>query len=182
MESTLQVIMEQLKGICAGQSELKSDICAEVKCDVNQIKADLTTRMLAMESEVGKCMIVMREELQTQKGDLCAGQAELEERLDKQQKDINLVVEQQTRDLRESLEATRRDLQAKLLTVENRTRRAGCSGPGACTSTVKPPKYDGTTSWAVFHRQFEAAAILNTWQPNEKAAHLLSVLQAKPPK
>jgi peptidoglycan hydrolase CwlO-like protein len=110
--------------------------------------------MHAMESEMGKCMSVIREELQTQIGDLYAGQAELEERLDKQQKDINSVIEQNIRDLRDGIEATRRDLEAKLAAAETRTRRAGGSGPGASTSTVKPPKYDGTTFWAVFHREF----------------------------
>lgn len=35
---------------------------------------------------MGNFMGVIREELETHIGDLCAGQAELEERLDKQQK------------------------------------------------------------------------------------------------
>jgi hypothetical protein len=179
METTLQVIMEQLKDMSAVQSELKSDICAEVKSDVNKINADLATQMHAVESKVSECMSVIREELQTQIGDLCAGQAELEERLDKQQKDVHSMVEQNTRDLREGIEATRRDFEARLAAVETRARRAGNSGPGTNTSTVKPPKFDGTTSWDVFHRQFEAAALQNNWQPREKAAHLLSVLQGQ---
>jgi len=44
---------------------------------------------------------------------------------------------------------------------------------------VKPPKFDGATSWAVFHRQFATTAVQNNWTPNEKAAHLLSVLQGQ---
>jgi hypothetical protein len=39
-----------------------------------------------MENKMGNFMGVIREELETHIGDLCAGQAELEERLDKQQK------------------------------------------------------------------------------------------------
>jgi hypothetical protein len=31
----------------------------------------------------------------------------------------------------------------------------------------------------VFHRQFEEAAVQNNWTSNEKAAHLVSVLQGK---
>jgi hypothetical protein len=60
-----------------------------MKCDVNKIKIDLTTRMHAMERKLDKCMSVSREGLQTEIGNLCAGKAELEDRLDKQQKDIN---------------------------------------------------------------------------------------------
>jgi hypothetical protein len=89
------------------------------------------------------------------------------------------MIEQQNRNLWEDTEATRRELKAKLAAVETRTRRAGGSGPGTKMSTVKPPKFDGTTSWAVFYRQFEAASVLNNWQPNEKAPHHLSVLQGQ---
>jgi hypothetical protein len=94
-------------------------------------------------------MSIIREELQMQIGDLSTGQVELKERL--QQKDVNSMVEQRTRDMREDIKATRREFEAKLAAVETQTRRAGGSGPGANTSTVKSPKFDGTTSWAVFH-------------------------------
>jgi hypothetical protein len=50
---------------------------------------------------------------------------------------------------------------------------------GANTDKVKPPKFDGSTSWVMFHRQFEAAAIHDDWTPREKAAHLLSILQGQ---
>jgi hypothetical protein len=50
---------------------------------------------------------------------------------------------------------------------------------GANADKVKPPKFDGSTSWVVFHCQFDAAAIHNDWTPREKAAHLLSVLQGQ---
>jgi hypothetical protein len=178
MEATLQVITEQLKELSAGQSALKSGIWAEVKSDTSKIGADLIAQVHAMESKMSSCMSVIREELQTQEGDLCTDQAELEERLDKQQKDVNSMVKQ-TQNLWEYIETTRRELEAKLAIVETQTRRAGGSGPGANTSTVKPPKFDGTTSWAVFYGQFEAAAVQNNWKPHEKAAHLVSVLQGQ---
>ena len=63
--------------------------------------------------------------------------------------------------------------------MEAQTRRAGGGSPGANTATVKPLKFNGATSWAAFHGQFEAAAVQNNWTPNEKSAHLLSVLQGK---
>jgi len=119
MEANLQLIMEQLKGmktgVCAtdtGQEALKSDITtttteikmhvfAEVKYDMKKIKADLITQLHAMENKMVNCMSVIREELETYMyiGDLCAGQAELEETLDKQQKNVTTIVEQQHRNL-----------------------------------------------------------------------------------
>jgi hypothetical protein len=63
--------------------------------------------------------------------------------------------------------------------VEARTRRADGCDLWANNTTEKPPKIDGATSWAVYHLQFEAAAVQNNWTPNEKAAHLLSVLQGE---
>jgi hypothetical protein len=107
------------------------------------------------------------------------------------------MVEQQTRNLREDLsrnieatsqnveamrhdlEETRRDLETQQAALEARTRRAGGGNAGANADKVKPSQFDGSTSWAVFHRQFEAAAIHNDWTPREKTAHLLRVLQGQ---
>jgi hypothetical protein len=82
------------------------------------------------------------------------------------------MVDQQARNLRE-------EFKAQIAAVEARSRRAGGGSPGARTATVKPPKFEGLTSWAVFHRQFEAAAVQNNWMPSEKAAQLVSVLHGK---
>ena len=78
-----------------------------------------------------------------------------------QEKEVIAIAEQQTRHLREDIEATRRELEARLAAVDAQAFRTGSGGPGASYSTVKPPKFDGATSWAVFHRQFEAAAVQN---------------------
>ena len=88
-------------------------------------------------------------------------------------------MEQQTRHLREDIEATRRELEARLAAVDARAGCAGGSGPGVKSSTVKPPKFVGASSWAVFHRQYEAAAVQNNWTQSERAAHLLGVLHGK---
>jgi hypothetical protein len=63
--------------------------------------------------------------------------------------------------------------------MEARTRRAGGGGPGANTTTVEPPKFDGAIFWVVFRQQFEAAGVQNNWTPNEQAFYFLSVLQGQ---
>jgi len=50
-------------------------------------------------------MSAIREELETQISDLCVGQTELEERQDKQQKNVASVMEQEARNLREEFDA-----------------------------------------------------------------------------
>jgi hypothetical protein len=96
---------------------------------------------------------------------------------------VSSKVEQQTRNLREDLsrniEATRQDFETQLAALEARTRLAGGSSAGANTDKIKPPKFDGSISWVVFHRQFDAAAIHNNLTPRKKAVHLLSVLQGQ---
>jgi len=57
------------------------------------------------------------------------------------------MVEQQARNLREEFEA-------QIAAVEARSRHAGGGGPGARIAIVKLPKFDGATSWTVFHGQF----------------------------
>jgi hypothetical protein len=142
----------------------------------------------------------LRQEIRAFQERIKAGKAEFEERVtcnvDTQLKNVSSKVEQQTRNLREDLsrnieatrqdveatrrelEATQRDLETQLAALEARTRRAGGGSAGANADKVKPPTFDGSTSWVVFHRQFEAAAIHNDWTPREKAAHL-SVLQGQ---
>jgi hypothetical protein len=143
----------------------------------------------------------LRREISDFQEGIRAGQDEFEERVtyavEARLEDVSPLVEQQTRNLREdlsrnieatrqdveatrrNLEATQRDLGVQLAALQDRTRRAGGSSAGTNADKVKPPKFDGSTSWVVFQRQFEAAAVHNVWTPGEKAAHLLSVLQGQ---
>jgi hypothetical protein len=50
---------------------------------------------------------------------------------------------------------------------------------GKSADRVKPPKLDGSTSWALFHHHSEAMANHNNWTICEKAAYLLAVLQGQ---
>jgi len=96
METIQTVIIKQLQYVSAGQGVMKSDVCAEVKSDMSKIRADLIIQVHALENKMGNYMRVIMEELETQIGDLCAGQAKLEERLDKQQENVASMVEQHT--------------------------------------------------------------------------------------
>ena len=77
------------------------------------------------------------------------------------------------------MEATRPELEAHLIAVEAGNRRAGGDGPRDNITTVKLPKFNGATNWAVFRRQFETAVVQNNLTQNEKSTHLFSVLQGQ---
>jgi len=165
MDPALQLIVDQFK-------ELKSDI------------SDM------FEDKVGKCMSTIAEGLKTDLNGLRnevraldskmnEGKAEMLGRLEGQQKEVTAVVEQQIWSLREDIEATRRELEARLAVLDARAGRAGGDGLEASSTTMKPQKFDSATSWAAFHRQFEAATVQNNWMQSERAAHLLSVLHGK---
>jgi hypothetical protein len=59
--------------------------------------------------------------------------------------------------LRRDLETTRRDFEAQLAAVDARTRHIDTGIAVTNAGNLKRQKFDGTTSWAVFHHQFEAA-------------------------
>jgi hypothetical protein len=86
MEVTLPVIMEKLKS-------LKTGIRAEVKSHMNNIRTDLINQVHAIENKMGNCVSVIREGFETQIGDLCTGQAQLKEGLEKQQKIVTSIVD-----------------------------------------------------------------------------------------
>jgi hypothetical protein len=134
-----------------------SAIIEELKRDMN----DLWGEVSALESRMNK------------------GRAEMEGRMERQQKEVTSLVEQQTQHLWEDIEARWSELEARLAALDARSSRTSGGSPRAKSTTVKPPKFDGATSWSVFHWQFEIAALQNNWTSNDRAAHLLSVLQGK---
>jgi hypothetical protein len=77
------------------------------------------------------------------------------------------------------VEATRHKVQTKLKEVEAWTERGAYqrigTGPGATNS----PKFDGSTSRAVFRRQFETVAEHNCWTSLERATYLIAAFQVR---
>jgi hypothetical protein len=71
------------------------------------------------------------------------------------------------------------EFQTHLATIETRTRCKGSSNAGTSAVVVKPPKFDGSSSWAGFHRQIKAVDYHNGWAGLEKAKNLLSILQGQ---
>jgi len=64
-----------------------------------------------------------------------------------------------------------REREAHLIAVKAGNRLAGSEGPEAIITSLKLPKFNNATSWAIFRRRFETAELKNNWTQNEKAAH-----------
>jgi predicted nucleic acid-binding Zn-ribbon protein len=123
MDAALQLIMDQFKElkseISTNTAELKMDTCA-LGTGQEALKSEIGS---ITEDKVGNCMSTITEGLKTDMNDLWSevsvlesrineGQAEMEEELERQQKEVTSIVEQQTRHLQEGIEATRRELEA----------------------------------------------------------------------
>jgi gas vesicle protein len=156
---------------------IKNDIENSISAVKDDISA-LETKINAGQEELRQEINVFQERIKN----IDAGQAEFEERVTRtvntRLEDVSSMVDQQTRNLREDLsrnieasqvefeervtrnlredlgrniEATR-DLETQLAALQVQTRRAGRSIAGTNADKVKPPKFDGSTSWIVFQR------------------------------
>jgi hypothetical protein len=86
---------------------------------------------------------------------------------------LKLQVEAQT--TKALTEANRREFQSQLEEIEAMVERG--SRPAAIAA--QPPTFDGTTSWAVFWRQFETVAEHNCWTQQGKYTYLITALQGR---
>jgi hypothetical protein len=73
--------------------------------------------------------------------------------------------------------ATRREFQTQLKKVKARAERGRSKGTDA--GAPKPPKFDGTISWAVFRRQLETVVEYNCWPRLEISIYLITALQGR---
>jgi hypothetical protein len=70
-------------------------------------------------------------------------------------------------------------LETHLAAVEVQTRRRDGLNAGTSDVVVKLPKFDGFTSWPVFHGQLETMANHNGLAAQKKATYLLAIPQGQ---
>ncbi|KAJ8944793.1 hypothetical protein NQ318_003661, partial [Aromia moschata] len=107
------------------------------------------------------------------------------------------------RRLERRLEDTKRQVQKEILEkiegLEHQLHRTSIADSGDCLTSpatplqhsslmhtersvhkmLKPPTYDGQSSWSMYRRQFEAAAKANGWTPQEMATSLVISLRGQ---
>jgi hypothetical protein len=89
--------------------------------------------------------------------------------------EFGLIFQVEAQTTKALIEANQREFQSQLEEIEGRAERG--SRPAAIT--VQPPTFDGTTSWAVFRRQFETVAEHNCWTQQGKYTYLITALQGR---
>jgi gas vesicle protein len=84
------------------------------------------------------------------------------------------------KDLQKELDFRAQGLEVRMAEVEARVELGVGGRTGNDAGRAKPPKFDGSTSWAMFRRQFETVADHNRWMPQEKATYSIAALQGWP--
>ncbi|KAJ8957421.1 hypothetical protein NQ318_004901 [Aromia moschata] len=116
---------------------------------------------------------------------------------------IEKVVAENKEEIERKLEDTRRQVQREILEkingLEHQLHRTSIADSGDCSTSpatplqhsslmhtersvhkmLKPPTYDGQSSWSMYRRQFEAAAKANGWTPQEMATSLVISLRGQ---
>jgi hypothetical protein len=68
------------------------------------------------------------------------------------QKELGLMIQVETQMTKIIIDTTGRGLMAKIAEVEVRAESGFCQRTGTGTGVAQTPKFDGSTSWAVFRR------------------------------
>ncbi|KAJ8952789.1 hypothetical protein NQ318_008106 [Aromia moschata] len=103
---------------------------------------------------------------------------------------IEKVVEENKEEIERKLEDTRRQVQKEILEkingLEHQLHRTSIADSGrlfdltrSVHKILKPPTYDGQSSWSMYRRQFEAAAKANGWTSQEMATSLVISLRGQ---
>jgi hypothetical protein len=80
--------------------------------------------------------------------------------------------------MRAELDVRAQGLDNRIAEVKVQVELGVGSRTGNDARWAKPPKFDGSTSWTMFRRQFETAADHNRWMPRE-VTYLIAALQGR---
>ncbi|XP_069687229.1 TATA element modulatory factor-like [Periplaneta americana] len=192
-------VTTQIESVSAHVDGIVAIVKDELKADLDNLNKNFTTineTVTELRQEVdhfdGKIRDLERRQEQTSElldktSEVMEKHAEenkhiltLMDRHAEENKHILALVDRQAREQKQIVaEEVRRAMQETA--TELRTPYSGPaeSSPSARHHNVKTPKFDGTTSWAIFRRQFEATAAHNGWTPAEKTTQLLTALQGQ---
>jgi hypothetical protein len=141
VEYVLSCVDQKTQGLCKELTE-KID---ETQVDLQAVKTSLDTRAKSRKETLADTRNALHEELGLM--------VQVETQTTKTE--IRMTQER----METEIAAARREFQTQLEEVE-----VGAEpGRGTGTGAMKPPKFDGTTSWAVFRRQFETIVEHNCW-------------------
>ncbi|XP_069668773.1 uncharacterized protein [Periplaneta americana] len=178
-------VTSQIESVSAHVDGIVAIVKDELKADLDNLNKNFTTineTVTELRQEVdhfdGKIRDLERRQEQTT--ELLDKTSEMMDKHAEENKHILALVDRQAREHKQIVaEEVRRAMQEAA--TELRTPYSAPAEPSASARhhNVKTPKFDGTTSWAIFRRQFEAIAEHNGWTPAEKTTQLLAALQGQ---
>ncbi|KAJ8947624.1 hypothetical protein NQ318_002636 [Aromia moschata] len=137
------------------------------------------------------------------RGDIRKSIDQVGQKVNRIEKEFQENREEIERRLERRLEDTKRQVQKEILEkiegLEHQLHRTSIADSGDCSTSpatplqhsslmhtersvhkmLKPPTYDGQSSWSMYRRQFEAAAKANGWTPQEMATSLVISLRGQ---
>jgi hypothetical protein len=87
---------------------------------------------------------------------------------------LNLMIQGEAQMMKTLIDTTQQGREAKTAEVK---ARAECRRTGTGVGAAKPPKFDGTKSWAMFQHQFKTTAEHDCWMHQEKSTYWITALQ-----
>nr|WP_253308776.1 hypothetical protein [Rickettsia endosymbiont of Ceutorhynchus assimilis] len=112
--------------------------------------------------------------------------ANLDQKIEQVKDDVQEVkhdVQEVKAEVKTDVQQLRQEVEDQVQALEEKMRRLeiqsiNSASVGAFSSMrIKPPTFDGSTSWTMYIRQFEAAANTNGWNDQEKATALIVALR-----
>jgi predicted aspartyl protease len=107
---------------------------------------------------------------------------EIKKEVEEKVTDIQRGVEEKVGEIKKDVERIKENFEAKVKEMEAKFKglKTGLSGKlETGLVKLKPPPFDGTTSWSMYKKQFEAAAGANNWDDEGKAVALTLALRGQ---
>jgi hypothetical protein len=153
----------------AGRKADKEEMMATIRSGQEETRAAINTVRSELE---GKIASRMNYALAAADGQNQALREEVNQKIGETQQDVQAS----NRSLQGDMTDLKAELETRIAEVEARAEPGVGGSTGKGTGRAKPPKFDGSTSWAMYRRQFETVAYHNRWTPRE-ATYLIAALR-----
>src|SRR3978361_1245681 len=142
--------------------DVKSELVVQIQSKTEEVKNELAVQIQSKTEAV-------KTELAVQ---IQSKAAEVETKLEAQ-------IQRKADEVREELEDQMQRFRERIGQLEGDQGRSRLEHTPVQTvgHSIKPPTYDGSTSWGMYKRQFEAAELSNRWSDEEKAIALVIALR-----
>ncbi|KAJ8976282.1 hypothetical protein NQ317_001921 [Molorchus minor] len=191
MKQGQDAIKEEMKqGQDAIKEEMKDAIKEEMKQGQDAIKEEMKQCQDEMKNEVTRQLQDQGIKFDQQVGEILTNmKTEIHTRFEYMEKVVEETVEEfknkvdkEITDMKKDFEVLKVDVKKEIDILKRKceSQKSGTINVEEGyhhSSKIKPPTYDGKTSWQTYMKQFDAAANVNNWSESEKATALIVSLR-----